>query len=220
MGIKKILLNLKKIGFKTIYLNFKYLPFKQAIHLPIWISRRCYLLKTSGEIVINNRITPGMIQIGYGEVGIFDRIRSRSILQLDGKIIFNGKTRIGHGCKLSIAKEALLEIGENFAITAETSIVCHKGIKIGNDCLFSWDILIMDTDLHYIINEDNRIINEPKQIDIEDKVWIGCRSLILKGVTIPSGNIIAANSTISRTQTVSNSILGSNPTKILKTNIT
>ena len=58
-----------------------------------------------------------------------------------GKIIFNGKASIGHGCKLSIENNGILEIGKNLTISAETSIICHKGIKIGNDCLFSWDVL-------------------------------------------------------------------------------
>jgi acetyltransferase-like isoleucine patch superfamily enzyme len=214
-NLRKIL----RIGIKTLYINFKYLPLKQAILLPIWVSQRCYLLKLSGEIIIKNKITPGMIQIGYGNIGIFDMKRSRSILQILGKIIFNGKASIGHGCKLSIVNNGILEIGKNLTISAETSIICHKGIKIGNDCLFSWDVLLIDTDLHNITDETHEVINKPKQINIGDKVWIGCRSLILKGVDIPSGNIIAANSTIHSTQLVENAIIGGNPTRTLKNNI-
>ena len=220
MKIHTIISGIKKISLKTLYINFKYLPLKQAILLPIWISHKCYLLKVSGKIDIGGKITTGMIQIGYGEVGIFDRKRSRSVFELEGKIIFKGRAFIGQGCKLSITNKGILELGHNFVITAETAIVCHKGINIGNDCLISWDVLIMDTDIHKIMNNDNIVINPPKQIKIGDRVWIGCRSIVLKGVEISSGTIIAANSTITKSQTTSNTLVGGNPTQILRTDVT
>ena len=55
----------------------------------------------------------------------------------------------------------------------------------------------MDTDFHKIYTNNNEYqINQDSEIIIGDKCWIGCRSLILKGVTIPNNAIIAANSTV------------------------
>ena len=137
---------LRILNFKTIYMNFKYLSFSQAICLPIYVSRNTLLLNTSGKISIKSPLSRGMIKIGFGECGIFDKNRSRTILDLNGEIIFNGMALIGHGSKISVSRLGILEIGNNFKISAETSIVCHHRIIIGNDCLFSWDILIMDSD--------------------------------------------------------------------------
>lgn len=70
----------------------------------------------------------------------------------------------------------ILEIGEDFNITAETTIVAFTKIQFGNNCLLSWDVLIMDTDFHKIKNEHGAILNNPEPNIIGDKVWIGCRS--------------------------------------------
>ena len=65
--------------------------------------------------------------------------------------------------------------------TAETSIVAFTEIRFGNNCLLSWDILVMDTDFHKLKDEFGNIINKPRPIIIGDRIWIGCRCLILKG---------------------------------------
>lgn len=59
---------------KTIYFNLKYLPIKQAITLPIFISHKVKFLKLKGKIEIDcNDVKFGFIKIGYGNIGIFDR---------------------------------------------------------------------------------------------------------------------------------------------------
>lgn len=203
---------------KTVYINFKYLPFKDAVKLPIWISHHVWLLKLRGKINIEAPIKFGMIRIGFGGVGIFDRKKSRTILEINGMITFKGKTEIGHGSKLSIAGELVL--GKNFIITAETSIICFKKIVIGDDCLFSWECLIMDTDFHTIKNLENKILNEDKEIVFGNKVWMGCRCTILKGTKVEDEVVIAANSCVNSAIKGSNLIVAGNPAKVVKDKIT
>lgn len=82
----------------------------------------------------------------------------------------------------------------------------------------SWDILILDTDFHKIYSiDDEHQINNPKKIIIGSKVWIGCRSLILKGVELKNNTIVAAASVISHSNTEENSIINSN--RIIKNNV-
>ena len=72
--LKDILKVLWYINTKTIYFNLKYLRFKQAILFLIFISKNVYFKKTHGEIKIeSNKIYSGMIRIGYGNIGIFDK---------------------------------------------------------------------------------------------------------------------------------------------------
>lgn len=87
--------------FKTIYLNFKCLPFKQAIKIPILVSKNVCLEKTSGQILIDHPAQFGLIKIGFGHVGIFDKRKSRSIWEVSGSVIFKGRANIGHGSKIS-----------------------------------------------------------------------------------------------------------------------
>lgn len=55
----------------------------------------------------------------------------------------------------------------------------------------------MDTDYHNIVDIEGNIINKDQQIIVGNDVWIGCRSMILKGSFIPQKSIIAAGSLIS-----------------------
>ena len=101
------------------------------------------------------------------------------------------------------------------------SLACGDYISIGDDCLISWDCLIMDADLHpiYSINQPNIRINENKPIIIGKRVWIGCRSTILKGTSILDDCIVAGGSVIAgKSSSESNSIVGNN-CKVLKRNI-
>lgn len=219
MNIKKTLVILWG-GVRSIPINFKLFPLKIALRFPIIISPFVKIKSLNGKVIIKNyNIKPGMIRIGFGGVGIFDNVLSRTIIQLDGKIIFYGKASIGHGSRISVGGNGILEIGENFTITAETSIICHKKIKFGNNVLISWENLFMDIDFHKIKNIENNIINEPKDIFIGNNVWIGCRNTILKGSQILNNCVIGSNSLINKKFDKNNILIAGNPAKILKENI-
>lgn len=159
--------------------------------------------------------------IGLHGVGIIDNKYERTIWQCKGKVIFNGNARIGSGTKLSINEGGTLIIGDKFCITGRSAIICSKSISFGNDCLLSWDILIMDTDFHNIYCPNRRLINLPEAISIGNHVWIGCRNTILKGVTIADHIIVAAGSVLTKQFINSGCVIGNHRSEaVLKENIT
>lgn len=205
---------------KTIYFNFKYLPFKQAINLPILVSHRVAFKSLKGSIVIDNAQDKnfGVVKIGFGYVGIFDGNRSRSVWECNGKVIFRGSANIGHGSKICVGVNGKLEFGNSFVITAESQIVCFKHIVFGNNVLIAWQSLIMDTDFHKIIQK-TQITNPDKEIHIGNHIWVGCRSIILKGVDIPDGCVLAANSNLIKSVNEERVLIGGNPAHIIKRDI-
>ena len=216
--LRKGLRILSKANLKTIYFNFKYLPFKQAIKIPIMLSKKVCLVHTGGQIKLDCPIRRGMIEIGYGNVGIFDKKVSRSIWEVSGTVIFKGNAHIGHGSKISVTGTLIL--GHGFIITAESSIFASNKIEFGNDCLLSWDTLIMDTDFHKVKDKSDNILNPSAPIIIGNNVWIGCRCLILKGSIIPDKSVIGANSFVNKHLEKANAIYGGQPARILKEEIT
>ena len=206
---------------KTIYFNLKYFPLRTALHLPVFIYRRTSLFKMKGQIVLNVPPTLGMVRIGPHGLGTQDIKYSRTMWEVSGTLIINGKTSFGRGSRISIGKEGTLTIGREFMITGRSTIICQKEITFGNDCLLSWDILIMDTDFHHITNLSGDIINAPRPIHIGNHVWIGCRNTILKGVTISDDVIISANSTITKSIAEKHCAIGGSGKEItiLKRNI-
>lgn len=221
MGIRQILKILDINFFKTILFNIHYFPLKTAIRLPVFIYKRSKILKRKGKIIIEHPIKTGMLKLGPYGLGTQDCLYSRTIWEVTGTLIIRGKANIGRGSKISIGKEGILTLGNNFTISGNTELICQKEITFGDNCLLSWDILMMDTDFHHILNEKGEKINPPKSIKIGNHVWIGCRNTILKGVSITDNTIIAANSTLTHSFTDKNCIIGGNGNniQILKTNI-
>lgn len=215
----KLIKYLFQENYKTIYFNFKYFPFHQAIHFPVILSRNVYLKSMNGTICFECPIRYKIVSIGFGDVGIFDEKMSRCIWQVSGTVVFKGRTLIGHGSKISVGETGTLIIGENFKITAETAIVVHDKIEFGKNCLLSWDILIMDTDFHSIIDQTGNKGSKSKSIIIGNHVWIGSRTTILKGTEIADNCIIGANSVLNKKNEMPNAIYAGSPAKLVKQNI-
>ncbi|MDN3584450.1 acyltransferase [Mucilaginibacter flavus] len=188
--------------------------------MPILISRNFFLYKMKGAITIDAPVKTGMIQIGYARIGVSDFERTRGILEVYGDIVFKGRAFIMHGSKIIVSKNAELIFGDDFSASAEVTIIAEKRIVIGNGTGISWQTQIMDTDFHYIADENGVVINEPTEIIIGNKVWIGCRCNILKGSLIPDGCVVGSGSLITKKLSGENNIFGGNPTRILKSNIT
>lgn len=202
---------------KTLRFNFHYFPLKTALKLPVFVSHRTFLRELHGKIMLPEKVNTAMIKIGFGDVGHYDRKRSRSIWQVSGTVAFGGKASIGHGSKLSVRGN--LTLGADFNMTAESTIVCAHQISFGNDCLLSWDILIMDTDEHPIINQDGIRTNPDKPIFVGNHVWIGCKCTLLKGTEIPNNTVVAAGTLLTSAFSGENQVIGGNPPAILKSNV-
>ena len=180
----------------TIRVNLHYFPVKQAIKLPILVSRRVVLKQLRGVVKVDGPLTTGMLLFGYQGVGFIDSYYERTIWDLTGELTLKGtRIDIGRGSKFCVYGNCYL--GNRFSISGRSTIICNNQITFGDNVLLSWDVLIMDTDFHKIKDATNLIINNDKAIVVGDNVWIGCRVTVLKGSSIPSGSVIAAGSLIS-----------------------
>lgn len=202
---------------KTLWFNFHYFNFVTAIKIPVVVSHRTYMREMHGKVRLPEKIEPAMIKIGFGDVGHYDRKVSRTIWQVSGEVIFDGRASIGHGAKISVRGK--LHLGDEFNVTAESIIVCAKEISFGNDCLISWDVLVMDTDEHPIYNREHKQINLDKPIRIGDHVWVGCKSVLLKGTEIPDNTVVAAGTHLRSSFSGNCQIIGGNPPTTLKQDV-
>ena len=128
-----------------------------------------------------------------------------------------GRVYIGHGSKISV--RGRLELGNQFNITAESTVVCAKEIKFGSDCLVSWDVLVMDTDEHPVYNKEGERINDDQPIVVGNHVWIGCKCMLLKGAELPDNTILAAGTALRSAFHGEEQIIGGNPPSILKRDV-
>lgn len=124
----------------------------------------------------------------------------------------NGRCDIGFGSRIVVGENAMLEIEENLSVTAHSTIICMKRVVIGKNVLISWDVLLMDSDFHYVGCLNSELNKEcSKEIAIGNHVWIGCRCTVLKGAVISDDTVIAANSVVTRKFSENNVMLAGNP---------
>lgn len=200
---------------KTIWCNFRCLPFRQAIKFPIAVhyNTRCRI-KSGGVILNCQKLSPMMIRIGFHTVPII--YQEKTILDIKGKLVFEGTAHIGRGSHIVVQRDAVLELGNSFAISAASNLYCYKHIKIGDNIQLSWGVLIMDSDAHIIFGEDGRVINENKEIIIGNKIWVGCDSKILKGAHIPDNCVVGANSVVTSSLLEPDTLITGCPAKSVK----
>ncbi|MFZ4590455.1 MAG: hypothetical protein ACOYN6_05620 [Ignavibacteria bacterium] len=111
---------------KTLYFNIYYFGVKGIYTLLVYVSRKVKLLRIKGTVNIRGLNTPGMIQIGYPKVGIFDFKYERTVWEMSGKVKFSGSAFIGHGSKISVSDKGVLTIGKNYVTTSSSYIVCSQ----------------------------------------------------------------------------------------------
>lgn len=136
------------------------------------------------------------------------------VMKNNGTITIGDKVLLHRYVKLS-AYGGRIEIGNNSYIGDRTEIHAGEAVKIGNNVNIAWDCNILDRDYH-AFNGDSEVV---KPVVIEDHVWIGVRSIILKGVTIGEGAVVAAGSVVTR-DVPAGCLVAGNPAKVIKENVT
>ncbi|MCZ2845015.1 MAG: CatB-related O-acetyltransferase [Candidatus Bathyarchaeota archaeon] len=120
-----------------------------------------------------------------------------------------------------------ISIGDNFYIGRFSQIECDA--EIGNNVLFANNVALVGRYDHHFeqIGVPIRLASQIRDADynwkglnskvkIEDDVWIGYGSIIMSGVKIGKGSIIAAGSVVVK-DVDPYSIIGGNPAKFLRT---
>lgn len=150
--------------------------------------------KNGGKIKIGKNVTLNSWNLGY-------HINMHSSVKL-----------------LADRKDALIEIGDNTRIHG-SCIHAFNTITIGQNCLIAANCQIMDGSGHDLSFDDvsKRLntVGDAKPVVIKNNVWIGANCIIMPGVTIGEGSIVAAGSVVVK-DVPEMCICGGNPAKVIK----
>ena len=122
-----------------------------------------------------------------------------------------------------------IKIGDNVTIRGDTRISSIDSVCVGNNVIISNNVVIMDNNSHPTdLNYRNLMSSLPTSDDswsakhsdhapvrIEDSVWLCERCVILKGVTIGRGSIVACDSVVTK-NVPPMVIVAGNPAKVVK----
>ena len=115
-----------------------------------------------------------------------------------------------------------IEIGEGTTIGGLTHLATTEGTKIsiGKDCMFSSDIAIRTGDSHAIYTKDTTTrINPALDVLIGDHVWLGNKTILLKGTQIPDDSIVGSGAIVTNKFLEPNIVIAGTPGRVIKENI-
>jgi acetyltransferase-like isoleucine patch superfamily enzyme len=152
-------------------------------------------------------------------------------LHLRGVTLLNcGRIEIGDHCRLvshpngspevtnlrTYFPTAIIRIGSHVGLSG-TTLHCNVSITVGNYCRCGPGVILCDNDSHRVArsveDRDQRPAEAP--IVLGDNVWLGMRTIVLKGVTIGANTIVAAGSVVTRSLPA-NVVAGGVPARVIR----
>jgi acetyltransferase-like isoleucine patch superfamily enzyme len=141
------------------------------------------------------------------------RARLRSVPNLPLSVRLHGRARIVGGRQIRLGERVhmlgttvpielgalgrgRIEIGDGTFINYGVSIAAWDHVSIGQDCLIGQYTIINDNDFHDV--EDKLCLPPSASVVIEDRVWLGARVIVQKGVRIGHDAVISAGSVVTR----------------------
>ncbi len=149
--------------------------------------------------------------------------------------------RLSENCRLVVGEGSIFEgaiaferegaevtIGKNSSIN-DSLIACACRIEIGDDVLVSWGCTIFDHDSHSSRwSERRNDVRDMRQnnkkdwthvaikpVKIGNKCWIGTHAIVLKGVEIGEGAVVAAGAVVTK-DVLPWTIVGGNPANLIR----
>lgn len=146
--------------------------------------------------------------ISIGRNVMFVSCQNRNLVGLNGPTV------------LCASKGAKIEIGDDSGFSSPV-INARSSIKIGCNVKVGGNVRIFDHDFHPLDWRDRRAPEKGentrvKDVTIEDDVFIGTNSIILKGTHIGARSIVAAGSVVFGMDVPPDSLVKGNPAVVVK----
>ncbi|MCW2613088.1 MAG: putative acetyltransferase [Frankiales bacterium] len=160
----------------------------------IWIGSRT-VLDGAQRIAVSEG---GALRIGLGSFGLSSEHDTSVVRVREGaSFVCEGVVSLQRGVRV-VVDGGRLSIGHGTNVNGVgTKLLCAQEITIGQWCTFSWDVQVLDNDFH-AITVDGVAQPSVAPVRIGDRVWVGTRAVVLKGVTIGDGAVVAAGAVVTK----------------------
>lgn len=203
----------------SIIFNFKYLPFKQAMKLPIWVYKLKVISQKGTISIDSDYIHSGMIQLGFPRAATYPN--SGITWRNRGKVIFEGECRIGNDSYIIVGKQGTMTFGDDFKANAGVKIISECRVTFGKHTRLGWGVILMDTNYHPLFDlEKKKFKRAYSPIIIGDYNWFGLQCYIMHGVQTPERCVFGARSVVTRgAKMESFCVHGGSPLQVLSRNV-
>lgn len=160
-------------------------------------------LGKNGKLIIHENVTLEGVNIHIYdgatiEIGAGSRIKGSLLAHVGCEIRLGDATRCNGNLNISTAEETV--------------------VSLGKGCLIA-SAVIRSSDMHPIYDlATNERLNMGANVVIGEHVWFAQESMVLKGVTIGSGAVLAARSLVV-SDVPANALVGGSPAKVLREDV-
>ena len=198
----------------TVYFNFHYLPFSQAIKLPILLYKPKFISLKGKVKIDSNNIEFGMIKMGP----LLNTCNPNCGISIDnrgGSIIFRGKAIFANDSYFMIMPGAVLTLGKD--LDCNCKIKCAKSIEIGDETWIAYDSMIMDSDWHALTDvTTGKLLKKEAPVKIGKHNFISYKCIVTKGAVTPDCATFMPGSIINTVyEGEENSLFGGNPCELI-----
>ena len=177
--------------FKYLHLNYfckgvirmdqsRVIPYKNAV----------LELRPGAKIYLGG----GDVEIGCDQL-VGSKTETRVRLR-EGAVWSNeGGCRLSYGTTLEVLQNATL-YSRFFTMNSNCVLVAAKRITFGHDVMIGRGVVIYDSDHHTLRSGNQEVTNPDAPVVIGDHVWLATNAMVLKGTTIGSGSMVAANAVV------------------------
>jgi acetyltransferase-like isoleucine patch superfamily enzyme len=132
-----------------------------------------------------------------------------------------------HGCNFHFDPDGFysyenIHVGDNVNLGYKPILIAgNSQIHIGNKVMFGPQVMLVGGTHNatvvgsFMIDVREKTPNDDLGVKIEDDVWVGARSIILRGVNLARGTIVGAGSLVNRS-TPPYAIVGGTPARVLR----
>lgn len=175
------------------------------------------------------RIAFGMLRMSLIALFSFGKITFRFPVRMEknvvlgrrrgGRIRFGRHVSLNRNAQISVTQNALIETGDYTGIGDNNVIVARERITLGSHVMLGANVCIYDHD--HVFREPGIMRDlgyNTSPVVIEDNVWLGAGVIVLRGVRIGQGSVVAAGTIVNR-DIPANSLVYNQRNTVVKTRI-
>jgi acetyltransferase-like isoleucine patch superfamily enzyme len=129
--------------------------------------------------------------IGVCVLGQAPVIHNRGTIRLGDDVVLEARTR---RIFFNVWPEGQLTLGRGVVVNDGVRFDCTCSIRVGARALIGYGVVISDSHFHGV--HDRAMRPSGKPVVLEDDVWVAANAMILPGVTVGHGSVVAAGAVV------------------------